>query len=482
MTMIKKTTALLVLLISCFYCLQAQIDDDEPQPRPSNGLEAGVHGGYLFVAGDVSPKFGYGAGLHVRKALDYVFSIRLDLLYGKAKGENDFSNFSNTWYSATGFGVLSFNNFKFEKGQRRFNYYFMLGGGGNNFRTMYTNKDVRMATRPFKISAHAGIGAGIAMRISKRINIGIEHQAMVVFGRRADLVDGIEGEGGVKSPFRDIVNYSNIRININLGKRSGDSSPLYWKNPLDVVLNEIQNGGEDGEGALPEFEIEDTDGDGVIDAIDQEPDTPIDVPVDTKGRTLDSDRDGVPDYKDKEPYYPPRAGERVDSEGVVVNPMSGGPGGGVTEERVQEMIDEALKDFRLTESGSTFTDWFLPMIHFGTDSKTIKYSDYGTLASIARMMKSNPQLRLVVTGYTDQTAPENYNNELSYARALSVVDHLVDNHGIGRGRLVLQWKGEGEAIVPSASNFMNRRVEFRVATPSDFEMDAPAGGNKIKGY
>ena len=400
------------------------------------------------------------------------------MLAGKAKGSNTIRNFSNTWFSGTAFGVFSFNSFRYDQKNRKVNYYAMAGVGVHNFKTNFTNEVERMGVIPRKFSTHLAVGAGIAVRVGQKLSVGLEHQAHMGFGRNADLWDGSEQEGGVRTPFRDILNYTSIRVSIILGKKSGDSAPLYWKNPLDVVLNEVANDEE----ARPEFELEDTDGDGVIDAIDQEPDTPIDVPVDTKGRTLDSDRDGVPDYKDKEPYYPPRAGERVDSEGIVVNPISGGPGGGVTEDRVQEMIDESLKNFRLTEGGNTFTDWFLPMIHFGTDSKSIKYSDYGTLASIARMMKSNPQLRLVVVGFTDQTAPESYNNELSYARANSVIKHLVDNHGVGRGRLVLQWKGEGEALVSMTSSYMNRRVEFRVATPSDFEMDPPAGGNKVKGY
>jgi outer membrane protein OmpA-like peptidoglycan-associated protein len=128
----------------------------------------------------------------------------------------------------------------------------------------------------------------------------------------------------------------------------------------------------------------------------------------------------------------------------------------------------------ISGGGAAVTELFLPMIHFGSDSYTIKYSDYGTLASIARMMKGNPNMKLVVTGFTDQTAPENYNNNLSYSRAKSVVDHLVNNHGIGRGRLILQWKGQGEPLVPATSSYMNRRVEFRMANPEDVEQDPPS--------
>jgi len=148
--------------------------------------------------------------------------------------------------------------------------------------------------------------------------------------------------------------------------------------------------------------------------------------------------------------------------------------GGVTEERVKELINEALEQRGVNDSRTTATEWFLPMVHFGTDSYTIKYSDYGNLASIARMMKSNPEIRLVVQGFTDATGGEAYNNQLSYLRSKAVIDHLVDTHGIGRGRLVLQWKGSDESLVPETSSLMNRRVEFRTAGAGDFEMDPPA--------
>ena len=142
---------------------------------------------------------------------------------------------------------------------------------------------------------------------------------------------------------------------------------------------------------------------------------------------------------------------------------------------MKELIDQSLQNYQLTDNRTTAAEWFLPMIHFATDAYVIKYSDYGNLASVARTLRSNPNLRLVVTGFADATGTENYNKQLSYNRAKAVIDHLVTNHGVGRGRLVLQWKGSQEGLVPTNSSYMNRRVEFRVAGPGDYEMDPPSG-------
>jgi outer membrane protein OmpA-like peptidoglycan-associated protein len=117
------------------------------------------------------------------------------------------------------------------------------------------------------------------------------------------------------------------------------------------------------------------------------------------------------------------------------------------------------------------------MIHFATGSSTLKYSDYGNLASIARTMQTNQNLRLVVTGFTDATGDETINNNLSYQRANSVIDHMSTIHGLPRSRFVLQWKGSEDSLVPVTSSYMNRRVEFRVAGPGDFEMDPPSGSS-----
>lgn len=487
----------LALLAAFVSTAQAQQSATPPAAGSSGGsvatpkdmLEMGITTGYFFIAGDVKPDFGYAYGLHFRKATDYMFSLRLDLLSGQASGKNEPTNIAReydmTWYSGTAFGVFSLNNFRFDRVNRRFNYYAMVGGGLNfyesEFKSAGTDGNPRMGTIQREATPHAGLGVGLAVRLGKKVNVAIEQQGFVLFGKRADQIDGITKEDGVRSAFTDIPSYTSLRINFNLGNSSNRSEPLYWCNPLEGVIADIESIKKRQDQALA-----DSDGDGIIDAIDQEPDTPADVPVDTKGRTLDSDKDGVPDYQDKEPYYPPRAGERVNEEGVVVNPIGGpgGAGGGVSEARVQEMIDATLARYGITEQRRTVTDFFLPMVHFATDNSTIKYSDYGTLAGIGRMMKGDETMRLIVTGHADQTGAESYNDQISYQRAKSVIDHLVNQYGIGRGRFVLQWKGSKESLVPQGASYMNRRVEFSVAGPNDVEMDPPAGGgaNNPDGY
>ncbi len=59
--------------------------------KPRNMWELGISGGLYNISGDVPSlmlwdKGGYGFGAHVRKALGYVGSVRLDYNYGIGKG------------------------------------------------------------------------------------------------------------------------------------------------------------------------------------------------------------------------------------------------------------------------------------------------------------------------------------------------------------------------------------------------------------
>ena len=57
--------------------------------KPKNMWEGGIHFGHFLIDGDVDPRqplAGFGCGLHLRRAVHYAFSIRLDALYGLTKG------------------------------------------------------------------------------------------------------------------------------------------------------------------------------------------------------------------------------------------------------------------------------------------------------------------------------------------------------------------------------------------------------------
>lgn len=458
------------------------------QATPKDMFEIGLHAGHFFISGDIPYRPGYGGGFHIRKSTDYLFSIKADFLYGIMQGEAlapEYSlnqSFDTQWYSGSVAGVMSLNALRWDKSVRTSNFFVSAGVGANYFSSAYFEW-MPTETRPltateefsFKLAPHFTLGAGFSLRLSSNANISLEHNAIGIVGRRSDLSDGYEGNKSVRTAYRDFIHYTGLRLNFNIGNPEKASEPLYWLNPLDFAVKELNKAKAKEEAGF----YKDSDGDGVTDALDAEPNSPAGAMVDTKGRTLDSDGDGVPDHLDTEPYNTPRNMEKVDETGAIITFDRPSMNDGVTEEKVKELIDERLKMIEVNSTG----EGFLPMIHFATDSYTIKYADYGNLAGVAKMLKANPGIKLVVTGYTDQTASEKHNLILSYNRAKATVEHLVNNLGINRNRLLIQYQGMQDALVPSASNLMNRRVEFRTARVQDKEMQAPAGYQEMKkGY
>ncbi len=463
---------------------------------PAHMWELGAHIGSPLALGDVDPLPGIGGGIHIRRALGYVFSMRSELLLGSFRNEdtND-GKTKASWQSGTFEIIATLNNMVLKSNNiHKTNFYGIVGVGLNRFKVDVIHAiSSEIRKKEYNVQSHGSVGLGFSVRLNERINIGVETKALVLFGNDNDRLDAVKRQEG------DVLSYSSLRLNYNIGDKKKKSEPLYWVSPIDLLMQDISELKN-----RPVFDLTDTDGDGVIDLLDQDNATPLGIQVDTRGLPLDSDGDGIPNHKDAMPYVPSdEAGDELWEEPVA------------TEADVERIVNERLGEYDRTgivpqpgmeekggsdpgessnllgENGqasrNAMANWFLPLIHFDIDSYKIRFADYGNLASIAKMMAAEPNLRLVVTGFTDKTSSKGYNDDLSHKRAKSAIDLLVNNHNIERDRLILQYNGEDDPLVPSTgSSLMNRRVEFRAANPNDIEMPAPppvsVKKNRRKGY
>ena len=440
---------------------------------PSHMWELGLHSGAAIGFTDIDAVPNWGAGFHLRRALDYVFSIRGEALYSVLKNEDQQDGATQTDFQSGSLQMLiSFNNLRWTSSRTRMaNFYGFAGGGISHFKVKVVNKISPQLAPADAVQTHADLGVGIAFRLSGRFNIGFETKTSMLFGKNADRLDGIDRQDN------DIFNYSSIRLNFNIGNKDKLSEPLYWVNPMDVILNDVSELKKRKDVAMT-----DTDGDGVIDFLDQDSNTPPNVAVDTRGISLDSDTDGVPDYLDNEPFVNP---EKVAMQKGLLPTYNTG-------DEIRKIVREEMGNYAGADAGANtdsgnLANWFLPMIHFNIDSDQLRYADYGNLASIATVMKDNPGMRIVVTGFTDKTASDTYNLDLSFKRAKAAISHLVNVHGIPRSRLILKYNGEDAPLVPiNGSTIMNRRVEFRVAYGDEVDLENPVPvkrkNEKEKGY
>jgi len=326
------------------------------------------------------------------------------------------------------------------------------------------------ATSVGKALANAGVGFGY--RLSDRITLALEYQATF---SDDDLLDGYRWHDSGTTPNADVdftrdvdvPHYKNLRLNFHLGSFEKRVIPLWWLNPLDAPYEQIARNTRKESGCPPD----DEDGDGVLDCIDKEPNTPADCPVDTRGVTLDSDSDGIPDCQDEEVYSPP--GCPVDAKGVAQCPVEPP----YTDSDVMKLAEENGwgNPPYVPPIEPCSNEWYLPMIHFDLDKYYLKPEFYPQLHHVANTMLRCPGIQVVVTGHTDARLPNQYNDVLSYKRAEKVVSYLTNNYGIDRSRLILQYGGEANPIVTSLGDnhtgkqeveigqYMNRRVEVRVA-------------------
>jgi len=133
----------------------------------------------------------------------------------------------------------------------------------------------------------------------------------------------------------------------------------------------------------------------------------------------------------------------------------------VVEEKVMEnkMVDADKMAKAIAESGSIA----LYGIYFDTNKASIKPESKPALKEIAKLLKNNPALKLVVVGHTDNQGAFDYNMDLSRQRATAVEGALIQEYGIAVGRLK-SW-GVGY-LSPVASNHTdegrakNRRVQL----------------------
>jgi len=264
-----------------------------------------------------------------------------------------------------------------------------------------------------------------------------------VSNKSIDLYDSCDGAvtRAVAAMFDD----DNIRSYLTCPKAPKDSD-------CDGVPDEIDECPETPQGV----EVDtrgcplDSDGDGVPDYLDECPGTPQGVRVDSRGCPLDSDGDGVPDYLDECPGTP--RGVEVDSRGCPLD----SDGDGVPDYRDQcPGTPEAAKvDLRGC--------WVLMDTLFDFDRYELKPEYYPVIDEAVVVLQNNLSMKIEVQGHTCKMGTAEYNRRLSENRARSVMNYLV-RKGIEEKRLSAVGYGFTR---PKASNetepgrALNRRVEL----------------------
>jgi OmpA-OmpF porin, OOP family len=268
----------------------------------------------------------------------------------------------------------------------------------------------------------ADFGMGVAFRVSKRFNIGIEEKYTMYFD------DYLDGYSSPYSNHKDAFSYTSVRLNFNLGNPAKRVEPLWWVNPLNYAYNELS---APRHMKLPTPVLPDADGDGVTDQFDREPNTPAGAPVDVHGVAKDTDGDGVPDYKDKQLITPTYC-QPVDADGVGKCPDP-----------------ECCKGLVAKTNCATLV---LPSASFKGSSVKISSDNEAILSSVANTLRTSPECNILVTGHAGAKGKKG-GVDLSSRRVDAVIDYLADKQGIDRGRFIKQnTPGESGTVDLSPAN------------------------------
>lgn len=194
----------------------------------------------------------------------------------------------------------------------------------------------------------------------------------------------------------------------------------------------------------------DNDADGTLDAADRCPTESEDRDgnADDDGcPEQDNDEDGIEDGADQCPMEPEDRDGFQDEDGCP----EPGP----------EQFTVTVTDTRILIS---------ERIYFDFDTDVIRPVSKPLLDQVARVIRDLPGRRGIrVEGYTDNQGAPEYNLDLSYRRARSVVEYLV-SQGVPRDRLDYVGYGQERPVAPNDSTegqALNRRVEFTIMEPGE---------------
>ena len=386
-----------------------------------------------------------------------------------------FYNFRSTVHELSIQGVFALRNINFHRAKISWNPYLFGGIGAITYSTLYkqdgtyaagytnainqfpvedhahksdirnylknnvlTGKWDQIAQRPSTSSMLGGVpldlvgvlGVGFQFKVSNRVNLAVEDKVTLT---TTNLLAGQQWQNNyvpgvtntiAQTPSKDRYNFLSVGLNYNIFAKHA-VEPLWWINPLDYAYNEIN---APRHMKLPKPVLDDTDGDGVTDQFDLEPNTPKGCPVDTHGVSRDTDGDGVPDCKDKELITPTQC-QPVDADGVGKCPDP------QCCKDLRNLIDSAGLG-----SGTKCHIGDLPSITFKGRSVSLSKDNKALLASVAQKLRDNPNCKIAVIGYGESSKAA---QQLSWDRVNAVINYLVEKEGVSSDRFIFRYAQSG---------------------------------------
>jgi outer membrane protein OmpA-like peptidoglycan-associated protein len=265
---------------------------------------------------------------------------------------------------------------------------------------------------------------GVRVKLTKLVNLDIGY---TMHYTDADNLNGFTywnvPLGHSSTVHKDKFSYTHVGLEIALGKKS--KPQLLFDNPAARLNNSLQSQINSLTVKVDSLmnkqkSLDDTDGDGVADLFDKEPNTPPGCPVDAQGMLRDTDGDGVVDCKDKQLITPTEC-QPVDADGVGKCP------------------DPACCKGR-TGDGDTDADGNLnancpsdyPALSFRGNSINLSNETRAIIAVIATKMKARPDCKIMIKGNAETSKSS---QAVCQKRVDAIRKQLREKEGISAERI-----------------------------------------------
>jgi OmpA-OmpF porin, OOP family len=474
----KIRTFILGIMLFAFGSMHvATAQEEAPTTDPEfkyNSWAVYVGGGWFQYYGDIARATFYPGNstsradnggiswdgmIGVNKMFNPIFGLNANIALGKLYTQKQ-DKYDVTLQSTALFydvnGIVSLSNLFFPKHyNKNWNWYLNMGVGNAHYRSLLTNMEGNyvgsigyenskdpLATEEggkstMESEATWKVASGVKYKVSKRFAIGVEAARIQLPSDRFDVRNRVLTE-------RDALGYTNLLVQYTFGK---NEQSLEW-NPIDPTMGEL----------LKRLKKVEDDVDSLKKGLDDVKDD-VDMLLadyDKRTNSPDSDGDGVPDYMDLEPNTP---------KGVIVNFQ--GIGLPIEKDKYERNPDGS---FRFDQNANPIPiaqqmeAIALYSVFFPLNSTYVSPANMEKIAIAANLLKRYPDLKYELVGSACEIASVEYNEGLSKRRANTVHDILVKDFGIDKGRLFTSWVGELKPLTNNKQRlYLNRRTDIFIA-------------------
>jgi outer membrane protein OmpA-like peptidoglycan-associated protein len=441
------------------------------------------------------------------------FGLKLDFAYDRIKNDesgifvnNDNSlPFQSNYFRSSIQGFMDIGRIMaFENFSDRFSLLFHTGGGLSVLTSKINPETDKMVNFLFGFTPQIKLSNKVALNFDASFIWHIYQQYTF------DMYNPVYQRG-----FDGFIANATVGVSIYLGKHKNHydwvSSPCY----PDMTYLEKENKKLDSLNKKLNLNIEDGDGDGVINFVDLEKETQMGDSVDCSGvsiKNLDSDKDGVSDLIDKCKDMPgevqfegcPKSVYEAfknlneqnnntnninnnSSNNTNSNSFNSSTNNNASNNNNNSSNNNAINN-SLNENGSStnntnsnynnnvntstqpsvITDKSgyssLTDFQFELNKEVINATAYSSLKEIVNLLKANPNAKIALEGHTDNTGETTFNDKLALKRANSVKQYFL-SQGIQENRIQIAAFGESKPKylnVTSTGRAMNRRVEIYI--------------------